>query len=73
MKLGMCPLGMWCLDALRSIWRNWISPVLQEEGCSRRANASSVSWVKETQSAFLRFVKVLFGGSAKLEEKEPPR
>ena len=73
MKFGMCPLGMWCLAADWRIRRNWTSPELQEEGSSRRANLSSVSRVYEVQSAFLRFVKVLWGGSRQLVEKEPPR
>ena len=54
MGLGMWPWGMKCLAAVRRIRRNWDSPVLQEEGCSRRAKASSVSRVYESQSAFFR-------------------
>ena len=53
MGLGMCPWGIWCLPAERRIWRNWDSPVLQEVGCCKTANLSSVSRVYESQSAFL--------------------
>ena len=74
MKWGMWPLGTWCLSAVRRIRRNWTSPALQEEGSSsRRANASSASWVKEVQFAFLRLEKVTWGGSTTVVEKHPLR
>ena len=41
--LGMWPRGICFLDAWVRMWRNCFSPTLQEEGRSRRANASSVS------------------------------
>ena len=55
-RLGMWPVGMWCLEAVTRVWRNWDSPVLQEEGASNEANASSVSRVYESQSALRRLV-----------------
>ena len=33
-QFGIWPCGMLRLDARRRIRRNWISPALQEEGCS---------------------------------------
>ena len=70
-KWGMCPVGMWCLEAVRRVWRNWDSPVLQEEGTSSEANASSVSRVYESQSALRRFVKEMRGGWGWEEERSP--
>ena len=52
------------------ILRNWSSPVLQEEGGPKRAKASSASRVNESQSAFLRLMKVRWGGSGRFIWKE---
>ena len=40
------------------IFRNWGSPVLQEEGNPKRANDSSTSRVYKSHSVFLRLMKV---------------
>lgn len=69
---GMRPEGMWCLAACSRIWRNWASPVLQEMGRSKREKLLSVSEVKESQFAFLRFVKVWRGSSEMAVEKVLP-
>ena len=73
MWLGMFPWGMWCRAARRRVRRNRGSPVLQEEGSCITANASSVSRVNESQSAFRKFVKVKRGGWGGSEAKGPPR
>ena len=73
MKLGMWPVGMKCLAEVRRILRNWVSPVLAQEGGSRRANASSVSRVNDSQSAFLKLVNEMRGSWGDSEEKVPPR
>ena len=73
MWLGIFPWGMWCLAAERRVRRNRGSPVLQEEGNCIRANASSVSRVNDSQSAFRKLVKVKRGGMGGLESKGPPR
>ena len=64
---------MKCLAEVRRILRNWASPVLAEEGGSRREKASSVSRVKDSQSAFLRLVNEMRGTWGDSEEKIPPR
>ena len=48
------------------------APVLQEEGNPNRAKASSASRVYESQSAFLRLVKVRWVGSGRFIWKELP-
>ena len=64
---------MKCLAEVSRVLRNRISPVLAEEGSSSRAKASSVSRVKESQSAFLRLAKVMRGTWGEAAEKLPPR
>ena len=64
---------MKCLAAVRRIRRNWDSPVLQEDGCSRRAKPSSVSRVYESQSAFLMLRYEVRGAMGGLEESDPSR
>ena len=55
---GLWSWVMWCLaDELRMLW-NWDQSVLQEEGNTKRAKYSSASPLNESQSAFLRLVKV---------------
>ena len=63
---------MKCLADVWRILRNWASPVLAEEGSSRRANASSVSRGKDSQSAFLMLVKEVRGFFGESVEKFPP-
>ena len=46
--------------------------MLQEDGIRKVANASSVSRVKASQFAFLKFMKVRCGGSGKSIEKALP-
>ena len=46
--------------------------MLQEEGGPKRAKASSASRVYESQSAFLRLMKVRWGGSGRFIWKELP-
>ena len=59
MQLGMWPRGMCFREAAARISRNTFSPVLQEEGSpSKLKKASSVSRVKASQLAFLKFVNV---------------
>ena len=69
----MKPVGMKCLAAVRRILRNRVSPEAAEEGGSNRANSSSVAPMKETQSAFFRFVYEMRGTWGDSEEKSPPR
>ena len=62
-----------CLrEASRRIRRKTPSPVLQEDGASSKVKASSVSWRKASQRAFLKFVKVRCGGSGKSIENVLP-
>ena len=59
-KFGMLPRGIYFLAEARRIRRKVASPDPDEEGCSspRQENRTSVSRVKPSQSAFLKFVKV---------------
>ena len=64
---------MKCFEAVSKILRNWVSPVLAEEGGSRRANSSSVARWYESQSAFLKLVYEIFGTWGESVRKTPPK